>query len=407
MGGQSEAEGQARETPVLDSPRLLARLTFFYCGKGDTILIEDTSAQPSRWGLVDCCLTRSSGAHTRLRQVIKDKSIHRLEFVCLSHPDYDHFLGMRELLVERFLGSATDEPALGQFWDSGVAIKPLLRFAKRFRRTVLAQHLAELYQWLAPFWEQDRVDHWAAQPGWCAEEQTSGFVFGTLSPRRNRVDRFEEMLTSRILKTAEEEYLAKVREESNNLSVVLAMWHRAYPVAVLFGADASIEVWQEAIEKWRDALRVFNPPATRFGAVKVSHHGSQDGLYKRLYRDDCKGPGTVAILSVGPGDPKHPDPQVVQFLQAQGIRVHATCWPTGPYVPAEEEPLFAFVGEEMPPPTGRWPQIPGHDWADIELEVWSDGRITVTPERSLLRPVQVPASSTPQAAQPHAGQGKP
>ena len=48
-----------------------ARLQFFYCGRGDTILLE----AGGMWGLIDCNLTRPSQADHRLRRLIEREKI--------------------------------------------------------------------------------------------------------------------------------------------------------------------------------------------------------------------------------------------------------------------------------------------------------------------------------------------
>ena len=65
--------------------RTVATLRFFYCGRGDTILVE---ASPGHWGLIDCNLTKSSGAHQQVRDFVK-KNVPKLDFVCLTHTTVD------------------------------------------------------------------------------------------------------------------------------------------------------------------------------------------------------------------------------------------------------------------------------------------------------------------------------
>ena len=94
------------------SPEAIATLRFFFCGQGDTILIE---AVPGRWGLVDCYLTKTSGARSRIRTLIEEKEISRLEFVCLTHPHPDHYYKMRELLEDKFYDRTLEVPRFAEF----------------------------------------------------------------------------------------------------------------------------------------------------------------------------------------------------------------------------------------------------------------------------------------------------
>ena len=64
------------------------------CGHGDTILLR---LPDDRWVLIDCHL-HNRRTRQRFFDFVRTKKINRLEFIFQTHPDFDHFCGMVEVL---------------------------------------------------------------------------------------------------------------------------------------------------------------------------------------------------------------------------------------------------------------------------------------------------------------------
>lgn len=389
------------QTAVADNVEMIVR--FFYCGRGDTILLE---ARAGGWGLIDCNLTRCSQAGRRLRERIKEREIGLLEFVCLTHPDQDHYFGMKELLEECFCDHLDKDvrPRFKQFWDSGADLRALQAIADRMKKKGAAKRLGALYDFLSPLFARDAVKRIGLNELSIPLEQFGDFFFVALAPRRNRVDLFTGQKYREILQSTDER-LQGPREQSNNLSVVLVLMHRTMPLNILFGGDATAEVWEQALQTWERLLRLpgFDSRVRHFSGVTVSHHGARGSLRPELYQDYCAAQKTIAVLSVGHSDPHHPHHEVLQMLKSQGIRAYATCQRT--YVenrveqvmygllplggePVSTEPARSVVVTGLPVAGGRterFPALPGHACADVEITVYSDGRIEASPPESLLQ----------------------
>ena len=54
--------------------------------------------------MLDCNLTRKSGVHQRLKRHLEELEVRQLEFVCLTHPDQDHYFGMASFLNPTYEG---------------------------------------------------------------------------------------------------------------------------------------------------------------------------------------------------------------------------------------------------------------------------------------------------------------
>jgi len=70
------------------------RVVVFDVGQGDCVLLGFPG---NGWGLVDC--HRKSGeSEPPVVRYMRDNNITDLEFICLTHPDYDHFKGMVDVI---------------------------------------------------------------------------------------------------------------------------------------------------------------------------------------------------------------------------------------------------------------------------------------------------------------------
>ncbi len=354
----------------------IATLRFFYCGKGDTILIEASPGEdaPSEWALVDCHLTKVSGAYQRIRDIITQENIAKLKFVCLTHPDRDHYFGMQDLLQERFYDKDKDQLSIDEFWDSGVDFRLLSAVAKRLGKKAIKEELDKLYCFIMPFSLSDKIDHWPMDQGRLSKISLGDFDFLSLSPRTNRVNRFNQQSLEDILETPDDN-LHYQEEESNNLSVLLVLMHKTLPLNVILGGDATAEAWQEALNLWPGFAEQLKRKDYRFAAVKVSHHGAAGSLYPDLYENYCIERKTIAILTVGPGDHNHPHKDVLDVLSNNNIRAYATCQPTDELQPVSSG--MPLPGSKSHKPTTRHPQFSGYDCADIEITVDSTGQLHV------------------------------
>ncbi len=358
-------------------------LKFLFCGKGDTTLIQcqDDQDGSSRWGLVDCCLTKQSGSYYRIRELVETQQIDTLDFVCLTHPHRDHYFGMDELLKEMFCDQDGQHLRVREFWDSGIQFRLLAAIAYRLGQTGVKKEMDSLYRFLHGFSFSDRLEHRILNLGGVAPIEFGDFYFLCLSPRTNRVDRFNQQTLRKIL-TASDDHVLRMREEANSMSVILLLLHRTLPVNIILGGDAGADAWAEALSGWSKLAGNLQRADTRFAAVKVSHHGAfgrrGEYLHSELYSRYCAPNQTIAILSVGECDANHPHNDVLTVLKDNGIAVYATC---------KLDHGHPFVQEGLPRPgycarpkrdtyvpddTARW-------WADIEISIGEGGIADVQP----------------------------
>jgi len=358
----------------------IAQINFFYCGTGDTILIKipDDDGCP-QWGLIDCNLTKKSGAYYRVRQHIKDHDIRKLKFVCLSHPHQDHFRGMKKLLTDCFYEKRKKELYVDEFWNCGADYQLLFALARRMDGTrfgkITSKDIYSLYNFLYHHTLDDRKpnSHRLKQEGVLCVTDMGQFYFVCIAPCTDRVDRFNLMELDTILTTKDFDDLKFQKEDKNDLSVILLLLHKELSISVAFGGDASTVTWNEALPTWRELGKKLWAKRLLFDVIKVSHHGSVTSRCGSLYRDFSDKGKTVAILSVGPDDNNHPHPDILKQLRRHGILEYATCR-------RREKGTSLKRGSPCGKSTKTFrgkPSIIGHEWADLEVTIYDDGSFMV------------------------------
>ena len=71
------------------------KITFKNVGQGDSIILEWNGAEGRHIGIVDC--HRYEGTNPVVQHLI-DNELESIKFLILSHPHYDHYSGLLELL---------------------------------------------------------------------------------------------------------------------------------------------------------------------------------------------------------------------------------------------------------------------------------------------------------------------
>lgn len=73
------------------------KITFKDVGQGDSIILEWTDKNISKMGIIDCCRLDGKNPVLEHLKTLKWEN-HPIEFILLTHPHYDHYSGMPELL---------------------------------------------------------------------------------------------------------------------------------------------------------------------------------------------------------------------------------------------------------------------------------------------------------------------
>lgn len=263
----------------------------FSCGHGDTILLRLPGTERDRWILVDCYLPRCNRIRDKFFELIESLGITTLDYIFLTHPDYDHFYGMVEV-IDYF---SEQGRSLRFFADGGFnsqQVRDLLRLRPgRSAYTRLQKRLDELDESGAIEFFEINDQHRPISPkGY--RGRVDLVPIGPGAGRKRRLTRRDTQSLSRR---------GNARLEANGLSVVLALTvrDRDQGVNLLLAADADIEGIESALDRWSTHAAEMNRP-TGFDLVKVPHHGSIESHSPRVYAGK---PGTqrkrIACISAG------------------------------------------------------------------------------------------------------------
>lgn len=304
-----KATNQRRSKAPSSSEESYLDLYVFACGHGDTLLLR---LPGDRWALIDCYLPRMGGVRKRFFEFLDEKKVTELAFVCQTHPDYDHFLGMHDVLTH-FLQEKGKSVAL--YIDGGFNVQQMLRLLdarKRPKRDEYLKLQTSLREWdengilprravdserfpISPEGLQGRIDFIPIAPDPAATRRLL----------ENDVEKFGRNPNSNL--------------EANEFSLVLvlAVNDGATKFNVMLCADAGKDGITRSLQLWRDIAQV-RQISDRFGVVKVAHHGSIKNHVPEL----CKmgtdsGNARVAAISAGTRDGLPDRDVVIEFHKAE------------------------------------------------------------------------------------------
>jgi len=280
----------------------------FACGHGDTILVR---LPDGRWVLVDCYLPKTGGVRSRFFDFVEEKQIQTLALVFQTHPDYDHFLGMHDVL-SHFIES--DGKSVGFYFDSGLTVQQIRELLVQPKRPGQREY-RRLQQALRAWDKQGDLD-WreldAERPSVSPKGSSGRIDFVPIGPDAKAKRRLTEASIEAYAKNPN----AKLEANELSLVVVLAVNDGNMKFNVLLAADASSSGISRALKVWRDHAQE-RSTAAHFQAIKVPHHGSLKNHFTDLCRlggDDAE--AKVAAVSAGERDAL-PDREVLaDFLDA-------------------------------------------------------------------------------------------
>ena len=278
------------------------------------------------WGVVDCYTqSQSDPWQNPTFRFLKNRQVSRLQFLCLTHPHDDHFLGMVQLLDEfqpaefwRFDGLSHVHHWQLIKYHALLARKPGLppKLREGFSRS--SQELLGIFSRLLngarskamePRRFQGRVPvlEWKLDP-----ERT--VQIESLAPTGGRVEIYEGLVLECIDETGN---LGKTLPDPSHNLISLVLRFTFGKTRVLLGGDLEDQCWSELMEKMHDL------DATM---VKVPHHGSANGYCNGLWPQFAVSATQkpVAVLT-----PYHrfnlPDEQAIKLIREHSKAIYSTC----------------------------------------------------------------------------------
>jgi len=292
-------------------------------GKGESIVIK---LPGGLWGVVDCythSLTDPAGNPTY--QFLKSQGVNRLQFLCLTHPHDDHFMGMVQLIDEfdplefwRFDGLSHEHIRKLIKYHELLARKPRLPRIRQQEFTRASEELLGIFSRVLEKARSRTIEPRRFQGRVTALETQSAAGLAvrieSLAPLGRRVEIYEGMILDCIDASGR---LTTVLSdpEHNRISLVLLITFGQ--TRVLLGADLETECWVEVMANVADL---------HASLVKVCHHGSSNGYCSGLWDRLASGPARKPLAVLTPYHRfKLPEAEAIGEIKAHSSTLYSTC----------------------------------------------------------------------------------
>ncbi len=293
--------------------------------KGESVALKLPDGQ---WGVVDCFSESLSDPEANpTTKFLRSRNVNSLLFVCLTHPHDDHFLGMVRL-IEEFRPK--------EFWRFGClshehirkltkyyALEALDAQTDEFSRS--SQELLDLFgvalkgatdRTMPVHRAQFRMTMVASKEG-----QAIPYRIECLSPTGRQIELYERAILECVDSDGQR---ARTLSHSrhNDISVVLQIIYGQ--TKIILGGDLEAEGWSEV-------LRLAGDETLDASAVKVSHHGSENGYCARLWQCFAGTGKPIAVIA-----PAHryklPKNEALNHISAHSNAIYSTCPPRAEWI---------------------------------------------------------------------------
>lgn len=279
-------------------------LHFLNVENGDCTIVEYIDGADRKFGVVDCnrTRTRKSPALDKLKSL----GATSLEFVCVTHPDKDHYAGISDVLhyFEGKIASFMTFPLASILTDKkrlkAYANKILALASLSDDEDIANRHL-ELVEILKHATEKFLPDNWIEVTGDFDRLGISGFgpveFYGISPPKKMRGQIVQMALNP--------DTIASVN--NNEISVAIEIHYAGR--RIVLGGDSIDENWQ-----WHRRYRAKVSATIASNVVKLPHHGSRYDNSAETLGEFFEGvEDSIAVISAS--GRSHPDFETIEKLQ--------------------------------------------------------------------------------------------
>lgn len=278
------------------------QITFKNVGQGDSIILEWMRNGEPRLGIVDCNLYQKTNPTI---QHLKKVRCTKIDFIILSHPHEDHFSGMLELLefcdtrnipIHTFAHTSLVHPKYLKYVNINSDDPALL--AKIFHK-VKALYEKELIRLIAPISQNTTI------------VLNHDFILKALSPSMFEMDKFNKEIND----YSSTDY-TKCNKAANHLSTILKICNKKE--ACLLTADAEKSTFKRLKQRHSEEFEDLST------IVQIPHHGSKSNHYPPFWSKLNRAHNCIAAVSVGSGQYRHPNNEVVSDFSSWGYDTYST-----------------------------------------------------------------------------------
>jgi len=267
-------------------------------GHGDSIVLE---LPDNMWGVVDCSKTAGQAEPPALT-LLRRKNVQRLKFICLTHPHWDHFHGMLDI-IKHF---TSDGRNVEQFWDFGLDKDKFTVFKRSFGSEREFTELQRLYDFVLARVLKKKIQYLEAKQNTVCFRLSNLEIFSLAPLGRDTIRYVKSWGSDKAI-------------DENLLSVVLVIIYGQ--ARAVLGSDT--KSWEDILKLWRKDCGSSHRKKRAFDFVKVSHHGSRYGNHEGLWNSFTVKQQSVAVISAG-CQYDCPHPQTVKSIVSHGVGLYST-----------------------------------------------------------------------------------
>lgn len=285
----------------------MIEIIFKNVGQGDSIILKWEKDSTSRYGIIDCNLIDKQNP---VLKHIEDNDIKHIDFIILSHPHYDHFSGLSELLdnfisagntIGYFLHTSNNMPV---FWKCAVeGLIAVDEITKLFSSLRVAKE--KLNMKIHPVQGEMITGPILLNDSLCLE---------FLNPTTKELDNYAK---NQITEPIEEQEGNK--PSANWLSTVIKIFNKNDDWYILLTSDAEKSIlYYNGIENRKEYKG-------RLVLTQIPHHGSKGNFKKSFWKKlNPNNKPIPAVISVGINKYGHPSDSVISGLSELNYKVLLT-----------------------------------------------------------------------------------
>lgn len=273
--------------------------------QGDSIILEWSDDEQKKMAVIDCNLLKTN--RNPVLEYIKKSDFLQIEFLLLTHPHYDHYSGMRELLeyceqkgiiIKKFLHTSFQTPS----------------YLKAAVKSVTAQNeLIALFKKVRELWKEKNIIEYQS---YVTNENnplelSSDINLKFLAPSTSEFDKYNTQ--QRVFSDEEN---PQNNAGANWLSTVIKIYSSSWYLLLTSDCEKSVLKFLGIKKKGEFNSNLLLGQCPHHGA-KGSHNGS-------FWRLRTKETNMPIVFSVGENSYNHPSDEVIDSFIKDNYRIYST-----------------------------------------------------------------------------------
>lgn len=278
-------------------------------GHGDSLVLKfEEGDNLVKWGVIDCHKPIPNSTSPTLKLLVEN-NVTSLEFICLTHPDYDHFSGLEELLYYFSDKQMTEF----KFFDYGLNVSKITASLSSKREK---SEFNKLYGLVCSLQSKKKLEYLPLSVDQSIFKCGNNSVI-SLGPYGKDTTNFSKQAGKRLQAFISNSNSKFKDADKNLLSVVVGI--KCESSNIILCSDATNRNIEYSLKKWRNNFS----DNYKFDFIKVSHHGSKLNHHVGLFKDFSNHSKSSAGISAG-NHYNLPNKEVVAEIVEQEVQLYST-----------------------------------------------------------------------------------